>query len=81
MKTEKTPRCLNLTHTTIVISFKDGAGDIIMEKTVEIAVPSKVADRLAKVETSVEVTEARYELHSVFIRDKDMEIIRYNNPN
>lgn len=81
MKTEKTPRCINLTSTTVVISFKDRAGDIIMERTLEIAVPSRVADRLAKVETSVEVIEARYELHTVLTRDKDMEITRYINPN
>lgn len=81
MKTEKTPRSLSLASTTVVISFKDAAGDIIMEKTLEIAVPSRVADRLAKIETSVEVIEARYELYKVFIRDKDMEMTGYNSPN
>ncbi len=81
MKIEKTPKFINSLSATAVISFKDDCGCTIMEKTVEIAVPPKVADRLAKVETSVQMTEARYELHSVFIRDENMEITSYNNPN
>lgn len=79
MKIEKTPKFINSLSATAVISFKDDCGCTIMEKTVEIAVPPKVADRLAKVETSVQMTEVKYELYSVLIRDKDMGIAGYGS--
>jgi len=76
----KTPKLINILSATAVISFKDDGGFIIMEKTVEIAVPTRVADRLAKVETSDQMTETQYELHKVFIRDKDMRVTGYDGP-
>ncbi len=80
MKT-KSQKILNVLSATVVINFMDEGGTIISTKTVEIPIPAKIVDRLAKLDTSVMIIEDRYELHTATIRNENMEIVGHYNPN